>query len=60
MYSDLRKLYTDKHYINRPSMFKLKELFNTHRKKQIRNLSIFIFKAFEKRNRITNIRDVNI
>ena len=41
-------------------MFKLKELFNTDRKKQIRNLSIFIFKAFEKRNRITYIRDVNI
>ena len=44
----------------KPSMFKLIELFNTDRKKQIRNLSIFIFKAFEKRNRITYIRDVNI
>ena len=60
VYSDLRKLYIDKYYINRPSMFKLIELFNTDRKKQIRNLSIFIFKAFEKRNRITYIRDVNI
>ena len=60
VYSDLRKLYIDKYYINRPSMFKLIELFNTDRKKQIRNLSIFIFKAFEKRNRITYIHDVNI
>ena len=41
-------------------MFKLIELFNTDRKKQVRNLSIFIFKAFEKRNRITYIRDVDI
>ena len=60
VYSDLRKLYIDKYYINRPSMFKLIELFNTVRKKKIHNLSIFIFKAFEKRNRITYIRDVNI
>ena len=60
VYSDLRKLYIDKYYINRPSMFKLVRLFNTDRKKQIRNLSIFIFKPFEKRNRITYICDVNI
>ena len=41
-------------------MFKFIELLNTDRKKQIRNLSIFIFKAFEKRNSIAYIRDVNI
>ena len=58
--SDLRKLYIVKYYIHRPSMFKLIELLNTDRKKQLHNLSIFIFKACEKRNSITYIRDVNI
>ena len=60
VYSNLRKLYIDKYYINRPSMFKLIELFKTDPKKQIRSLFIFIFKPFEKRNSITYIRDVNI
>ena len=35
VYSDLRKLYIDKYYINRPSMLKLIELLNRYHKKQI-------------------------
>lgn len=58
IYTDLRKLYIDKYYLIRPSMFKLIELLTTNRKKQIRNLGIFIYKAFEERNKQLYISDI--
>ena len=39
-------------------MFKFVELLNTDRKKQIRNLSIFVHKAFEERAKIVYIQNV--
>lgn len=58
IYTDLRKLYIDKYYLMRPSMFKLIELLTTNRKKQIRNLGIFIYKAFEERNKQMYISEI--
>ena len=48
------------YYCNRPSMFKMIELFNTTNKiKQIRNLSVYIYQAFEMTQNVVFIRDVN-
>lgn len=51
LYNELRKLYIDKYYTVRPSLFKLIELLTTGSKKQIRNLAIYTYKAFNERNR---------
>ena len=40
-------------------MFKMIELFNTTNKKQLKNLSVYIYKAFEMRQNVAFIRDVN-
>ena len=58
LYENLRNKYIDNYYTTRPSMFKFVELLNTDRKKQIRNLSIFIHKAFEERVKIVYIQNV--
>ena len=49
LYADLRKQYISRYFIVRPSMYKLIELFKNDSKKTVRNLSIFIYKAFQLR-----------
>ena len=42
-----------RYFVVRPIMYKLTELFRTEVKKRIKNLSIYIFKAFQLRqNRV--------
>ena len=47
IYLDIRKLYINSYYFKRPNMYKMVELFNTTNKKQLRNISVYIYKAFE-------------
>ena len=52
-YNELRTQYLSRYFVVRPSMYKLTELFKTEVKKRIKNLSIYIFKAFQLRqNRV--------
>lgn len=48
-YNDLRNLYIPRFYRFRPNMYKLVELFSSNNKKCIRNLSVYVFKAFKRR-----------
>ena len=50
LYNTLRKLYIPKYYRTRPNMLKIYELINAGNSKVLKNLSIFINKAFELRN----------
>ena len=50
LYTDIRRKYIKKYFWNRPSMQKLISLFNSGMSKEIRNLAIFIEKAFLLRN----------
>ena len=59
VYSDLRKSYVSRYYYNRPNMYKMVELVNTTNKKQIRNLSIYIYKAFELRKHVVFVAEIN-
>ena len=59
IYFDIRKLYINSYYFKRPNMFKMVELFNTTNKKQLRNLSVYIYKAFEIRRNVMFVRDVS-
>lgn len=57
--SDLRKLYIRKYYANRPSMFKLLlDLLKSENRKELTNLGIFIFKAFELRKNAVYLADI--
>ena len=49
LYTDLRKQYISRYFIVRPSMYKLTQLFKTEVKRTIRNVSIYIYKAFQLR-----------
>ena len=59
IYFDIRKLYINSYYFKRPNMFKMVELFNTTNKKHLRNLSVYIYKAFEIRRNVMFVRDVS-
>ena len=50
LYNTLRKLYIPKYYRTRPNILKMYELINAGNSKVLKNLSIFINKAFELRN----------
>lgn len=52
VYTDLRENYICRYNRTRPSMSKLVSLFQSDRKTYIRNLGIFIFRAFEERKEI--------
>ena len=53
LYSNIRTLYVKRYYYTRPNMFKLTELMSSNsKKKHIRKLATFIFKAFDMGNRI--------
>ena len=45
-YSDLRKVYIQKYFYVKPSMFKFIELLNSTRLKILKNYALFIVKAF--------------
>ena len=60
IYSNLRLRYFRNYYLNRPSMFKLVELFKTNSEKQLRDLAMYIFKAFELRHNMVYLENVNI
>ena len=48
-YNELRKKYIPRYFWMRPSMFKLVELLNTTNTKLLRNLSLYVYLAFEYR-----------
>ena len=48
-YTELRNKYIPRYFFRRPSMFKFVELLNTTNTKILRNLSTYIFLAFEYR-----------
>ena len=50
LYKDLRKIYIKRYYWQRPNMPKFLELFSTENCNIIKNLSIFIEKAFKLRD----------
>ena len=60
IYSNLRLRYFRNYYLNRPSMFKLVELFKTNSEKQLRDLAMYIFKAFELQQNMVYLENVNI
>ena len=51
LYVELRTQYIDKYFYENPNLFKL-EVFQSTRENQMKNLSIFICKAFDLRNSI--------
>ena len=46
LYSELRIQHLDCYFYEDPNNFKLRQLFNSTREKQAKDLSIFIYKAF--------------
>ena len=52
LYTKLHTKYIKKYYQKRPNIPKFIELFNTENENEIRNLSMYIFKAFNIRNTI--------
>ena len=50
LYVDLRKQYLKKYFIQRPNMFKFILLINSTSDIEVRNLAMFIQKAFQIRN----------
>jgi hypothetical protein len=55
MYDTIRDKYINRYYRVRPSMFKTIELFSSENVKVIRNLSVYVYKAFEIRRCRYNI-----
>ena len=51
-YAHLRILYIPRYFRVRPNMRKFVELLTSNRKKDIRNLAIYTYKAFKKRNEL--------
>ena len=49
IYVNLRKTYIPRKFWNRPNMFKFLELLNTNDRNVLRNLGIFVEKAFDVR-----------
>ena len=45
-YIELRIQYLNCYFYEHPNIFKLRQLFNSTREKQVTDLSIFIYKAF--------------
>ena len=50
LFTTLRKLYKPNYYRTRPNMLKMYELINVGNSKVLKNISIFINKAFKLRN----------
>ena len=54
-YIDLRKTYIHKYFYTRPSMYKLTILLTSTKSKQLKNLAIYLLKAFKVRTEAINI-----
>jgi len=54
LYHDVRKQYIKKYFWCRPSMFKLKQLFESKNEIVLRRLGMFIFKCFEIRKSLND------
>ena len=54
LYNDIRSHYIKRYFVNHPSVLKFTELLNSNGK-TLRNLALYIIKAFEKRNEFVNI-----
>ncbi len=52
LYTELRFTYIRSYYLRRTNMYKVVELLSSDNKRTMRNLGIFVTKAFEKRNEI--------
>ena len=52
LYTDIRKKYVKKYYWKNPNILKFIELLKTENKSIIKNVSMFIHKAFEIRNNL--------
>ena len=52
LYKDLRKTYINSYFWKRPSMLKITQLFKSDNVKQLKNLGVYIYKAFDKRRLI--------
>lgn len=50
LYNDDRQVFIKSYYRRRHNMQKASELLQSNNKKEIKNLAIYIFKCFEKRN----------
>lgn len=50
LYQELREKYINKYYWRRPNMLKLTQLFLSENERVLKNLSLYIYKAFEIRN----------
>ena len=47
---NLRNEYIKKYFLNRPNIPKFIEILQSENKKTIKNLSVYIYKSFKKRN----------
>ncbi len=56
MYADIRPIYIKNYYWRRPSMIKFIELIQSENSIIVRNLGIYIYKAFQIRNENLYIR----
>ena len=54
LYNDIRSNYIKRYFVNHPSVLKFIEILNSNGK-ALRNLAMYIIKAFEKRNESANI-----
>lgn len=53
LYNSIRKRYINQYYVINPNMYKTAELFNSHSVQIVRNLAMFVYKAFEIRKEST-------
>ena len=47
LYTDLRKMYISRYYWRHPNMMKFIQLLNSNHTKTLKNLSVYIYKAFQ-------------
>ena len=65
-YTELRKKYLSKYYLQRPSMFKFVDLIHSNNIKYIKNLGTFVYHAFKLRSdmlyltKVSNVRNALI
>ena len=55
IYSTIRETYLSRYYRVRPNMFKTVELFSSDKVKLLRNLAVYVYKAFELRQCLQNM-----
>jgi len=55
IYSTIRETYLSRYYRVRPNMYKTVELLSSDKVKLLRNLAVYVYKAFELRQCINNM-----